>query len=208
MKLTKLEAVNQILACAGMMPVNSIDEPTTSDAALVVQMLEVVHREVLSHTWHINTEYEVTLEVNHEGRIVVPDSILRFQVEDQPWVIHRGSTLYDRENKTDRFETAVTGWCVRWLPWDELSEELKTYITALCKVRYYSAFVGVDQQADLLRTEALIAQAACTERDADTANYSIFDSPDIGQGLLQGNQYITGAPRLGHGILDNRTPKR
>lgn len=206
---TELEAVNAILACAGHMPVNTIEEPTSAQAAVALQLLRTVHREVLSLGWHWNTEYGVTLEVDiNTGKIPVPSSVLRFQVEDAPWVIHRGPFLYDRASRSDQFESAVTGWIIRYLPWDEVSEEAKTYITALAKVRYYNGFVGSDQALDLLQREAIIAQVALNESDADVGNYSIFDSPDIAQGLPLGHIYVTGAPRMGRGIMDDRTPKR
>jgi hypothetical protein len=191
------------------MPVNTIEGPTTAQAAVALQLLRTVHREVLSLGWHWNTEYGVSLEVDiNTGKIPVPSSILRFQVEDSPWVIQRGPFLYNRADRTDIFDAAVVGSCIRYLPWDEISEEAKTYITALAKVRYYQGFVGVDPGLDLLQREAIIAHVALNEADTDVGNYSIFDSPDIAQGLPLGHIYVTGAPRMGRGIMDDRTPKR
>lgn len=207
-RLTKLEAVNSVLAAAGEIPVNTIDSPTTANAAIALRLVEVVHRETLAIGWDWNTEYRVTLEVDiNTGTIPVPSNYLRVTVEESPWVKHRGAKLYDRTNQTDQFETAVDCTVIKYLDWDDMPEEAKTYIWTMAAIRY-STYRGTSAETlTLLRQQAFVAESALREQDADVGNYSIFDSPDIATGLPRGNMYIPGAPYAGRSLLDDRTPQ-
>jgi hypothetical protein len=207
-RLTKLEAVNNVLAAAGEIPVNTIDSPTTANAAIALRLVEVVHRETLALGWDWNTEYRVGLEVDiNTGTIPVPSNYLRVSVEDAPWVKHRGSKLYDRSSQSYLFEAAVECTVIKYLPWDDLPEEAKTYIWAMAAVRYSTYRGTSDATLTLLRQQAFVAESALREQDADVGNYSIFDSPDIAVGLPRGNMYVPGSPYAGRSISDDRTPK-
>jgi hypothetical protein len=207
-RLTKLEAVNLILAAGGEYPVNTIDGPTSVNATVALRLLEAAQREVLAVGWHWNVEEEVTFEVDlATGKIPVGSSTLRFQAEDAPWITQRGDFLYDRANHTDVFEEAVMGSVIKYLVWDELPEEAKNYALGLAKVRYYSSYKGTDATLEILQRDAFIARAALEEQDADTGNYSIFDNPDVAAGVRRGNQYVGRATYGGYGNSTNRTPR-
>lgn len=207
-RLTKLDAVNNVLASAGKRPVNTIDGPTTADAAIAVRLVEAVQREICSQGWHWNTEYLVSLEVDiSTGTIPVPSSYLRVVVPDAPYIIQRGAVLYDRSAHSDQFEDAQSCTVVKYLEWDSLPEEAKVYIWTMSAVRYYQGFIGADASLNLLRSQAFIAESNLKNMDADDGRYSIFDSPDMAAGLQRGNMYVPGATFMGRDNLDDRTPK-
>lgn len=207
-RLTKLQAVNLVLSAAGLYPVNTIDGPTNMDASLVVALLEAVHRETLAQGWHFNTEYEVSLEVESmTGTIPVPSTILRCEIPDMPWVIMRGTKLYDRNAKTDVFEEAVMAKVIKYLEWDELPEEIKELIYKMASVRFYLNHKGSDDNLRLLTQDAAIARAAAVEMDSDVGNFSIFDDPSTALGVPPGHMYMPGAPRGGQDPMFNRTPE-
>jgi len=61
--LTKLQAVNELLAAGNLYPVSALDPGGTSDAASAEDQLDRTSAQVQSQGWHCNTEREVTLEV-------------------------------------------------------------------------------------------------------------------------------------------------
>jgi hypothetical protein len=206
-RLTKLQACNLVLSAAGLAPVNTIDTPTNLSASLVVQLLDAVQRETLTQGWHFNTEYEVGLEVDiNTGTIPLGSSILRCEVPDMPWVVQRGATLYDRNARTNQFEEGVTAKVVKWIVWEELSEEAKTLIWKYAAIRFAATHKPSNDVAlELLRSDAVFALAALQESDAEDANYSIFDEPGLAVAVPIGNQYVPGAPRGGYDTQYNRT---
>lgn len=208
-RLTKLQATNLVLSAAGLAPVNTIDTPTNLDAALVVQLIDAVHRETLYVGWNFNTEYEVSLEVDiNTGKIPLGTSIIRCEIPDMPWIIQRGAFLYDRSAKSDQFEDAVTAKVIKHLVWDELHEEVKTLIYKTAAVRFAATHKPPgDVSLQLLAQDALIAESHMKERDADEANYSIFDDPATSMGVPVGHEYMPGAPRHGYDYTFDRTPK-
>jgi hypothetical protein len=206
-RLTKLQACNLVLSAAGLAPVNTIDTPTNLSASLVVQLLDAEQRRVLVQGWHFNTEFEVGLEVDiNTGTIPVGAATLRCEVPDMPWVVMRGLKLYDRNAHSDQFEEGVTAKVVKWIVWDELSEEAKTLITAQAALRFAATHKPSNDVAlGLLRDDMVFALAALQESDAEDANYSIFDEPGLAVAVPIGNQYVPGAPRGGYDTQYNRT---
>lgn len=208
-RLTKLEAVNLVLSSAGLAPVSTIDEPTNLSAALVVNLLDATHREILSKGWHFNTEYEVGLEVDiNTGTIPVPASVLRCEVPDAPWIVMRGLLLYDRNSHTDQFDEGVSVKIIKWLVWEDLAEEAKTLIWKMTALRFAAQHKPPgDVSLTLLREDAALAMADLQEQDAEIANFSIFDDPGLGIAVPIGNMYVPGSPRMGRDIMFDRTPE-
>jgi hypothetical protein len=60
--LTKLEAVNEMLAAIKEFPVAALDPGGTSTAALAESVLDRENKRVQSRGWHENSEYDVDLE--------------------------------------------------------------------------------------------------------------------------------------------------
>lgn len=207
-RLTQLQAVNNILQASGRAPVNTIDTPTTLDATLATRLLETLQREVLARGWNFNTEFEVSLEVDlGTGYIPLGSSILTAEVADMPWVIQRGDKLYNRNAKTYIFDEAVTAKVIKWLTWDELPEAAKEAMWKSAAAKFLVYHNGESQAIQMLAQDALIAEAALREMDAEQGNYSIFDEPGIGAALPTGHMYMPGAPRGGYDSLIDRTPK-
>ena len=64
--LTELQAINQMLAAVGQIPVTSIDtdsnqNPTNPDVAMAMETLRQVSKEVQAEGWDFNKEYNVKI---------------------------------------------------------------------------------------------------------------------------------------------------
>ena len=207
-ELTRLEAVNLILASSDMMPVTTIAAGTTAEATLAVQQLDTSHREVLNEGWHWNTEYEVSLEADAiTNKVALPADVLRFDPREVPYFIARGRFIYDRLNKQYEIGEAVKGTAIYYLEWDDLLEEVKTYITKKSARRFHEYHVGTDDAAQSLIMDEREARRLILDGDLDAGAYSMFDSPDMHAGLSMGSPYTGSAAFFGNDPFKSRDPK-
>lgn len=208
-RITQLDAVNSILAAAGSPPVNTVESPTTQDAASALALLNDSVRQLCQASWDFNTDYEVTLEVTlGTGNIDIPDSYVSVTVPDMPWVVLRGSKMYDRDSQSYVFETALDATVVRVAEWDELPEVAKTFATKYAAVRFYRGYRGNDPTLRGLELEAAMAQVALNTHEAETARYNLFDSADMyASRLHRGHRFLPPTSFGGNGWPTNRTPK-
>ena len=113
--MTKLDAVNQMLASIGESPLNSITGTIPKDANKAVIALDTTLREVLNNGWSFNsdTDYELTPE-SGSGYILIPSGALWVdpQVQSNDYVMRYNPTedditLYDRDDHTFVFSDSV-----------------------------------------------------------------------------------------------------
>lgn len=207
-ELTRLEAVNLILASSDMMPVTTIAADTTAEATLAVQQLDTCHREILNEGWHWNTEYEVSLSADGiSNKVAIPTNVLRFDPREVPYYIARGRFIYDRLNKTEEIGQAVKGTAIYYLDWDDLLEEVKTYITKKAARRFHQYHVGSDDALQSLIMDEREARRLILDGDLDAGAFSMFDSPDMHAGLSMGSPYTGSAAFFGNDPFRSRDPQ-
>lgn len=137
--LSELQAVNKMLATIFEAPVNSLDNPSVSDAAIAKNTLDEVRREVLIKGWDFNTERNVSLAREAVTNYVpIPNNTLFVDSEDSDPhdVTQRGMKLYDKVNHTFVFNASVVVQIRYLLDWDELPEAAKHYIMVMAARRF------------------------------------------------------------------------
>lgn len=170
--MTELEAVNLILSVIGEAPLSSLAEVSGSaDAVLAYQVLNEVNRAVQSHGWHFNTEgnYKLTPEIS-TGEIILPGNCLRVDtmgIDAGLDVVQRGSSLYDKTNRTYRFSKAILTEMVLLLDYSELPQTARHYVAVRAARVFQNRAVGSetlfnfsardeqDAKNDLKRTEGI-----------------------------------------------------
>ena len=121
-----------MLGHIGESPVNSITNTSALpiSAVTAISVLDETSREVQSEGWHFNIEDEVTLSPDGNGNINLSDDILEIDATDITIdIVQRGSTLYDRTDNTDIFDSDLEVTLIRWLDWTSLPEPARRYIT-------------------------------------------------------------------------------
>ena len=129
--MTKLEAVNEILAAIGEDPVNSLDEGLP-DADRARQTLDRVLTRTLTRGWWFNQYEEYDLQPDSEDQIHVPGDFLRFipSGKDQgKRIIQRSGKLYDMEEQSHTFTDKVTVHATTAPEWEDLPQVFKDYVT-------------------------------------------------------------------------------
>ncbi len=196
-RLTQLEAVNEVLAALGEKPVTTLVGTTSRMATLAVNGLNTSIGRIQDGEWEFNRLRSITLSVDAAtGHIFVPAQIIRFDVPDEPYVIHRKDRLYDRQKMTDVFSSAITGNALVHLPWDDLPSEAKTYAVTMTAKKLYDQFVGAEEGRRNLREEMYSARARLMDYDCEMGDYSVLDDPTMP--YLSGNYLVPGSPRGGH----------
>lgn len=159
---TELEAINTILSVIGESPISSTSEiSSVADAVTAQSILSEVSRQVQTKGWHFNTDKEITLSPDtYSGEITVPTNCLRVDSsgsDREVDVVHRGTKLYDRSKHTYNIAKQVVVDMVVLLPFTELPQAARHYITIKAARIFQARTVG---------SEALYQFTASDERDA------------------------------------------
>jgi len=158
---SELEAVNTILSVIGESPISSLQEgAAVADAVLAQTTLSEVSRQVQTKGWHFNTDKGIKLLPSSEGSIILPGNCLRVDSVADDFgvdVAQRGNRLYNRTTHTYTFDGEIQVDMVVLLPFDELPQAARHYITVKAARVFQSRTVGSD---------ALFQFSSVDERDA------------------------------------------
>ncbi len=180
-KTTKLQAVNQMLSFIGEAPINSLADATgVGDVNLAESVLDEITLEVLSQGWHFNTNFDVTHEPDSNKEIVLGEVVLRIDTKVGAYgamdVTLRGNKLYNRAKNTFEFDDEIKTTEVVVLPWDDLPEAARRYIALRAARVFQDRSVGSPELQQTGVQEELVALASLREYDAESSDYSVFDS--------------------------------
>lgn len=181
-KTTKLQAVNQVLSFIGEAPVNSLEDSTgVGDVSLAERTLDEITLEVLSQGWHFNTNYDVKHAPDSNKEIVLGPTVLRVDTKVGQYsdmdVTLRGNKLYNRADNSFEFdESEIKTIEVVSLPWDDLPETARRYITLRTARVFQDRSMGSPDLTQTGTREELVALAALREYDSEGSDYSVFDA--------------------------------
>ena len=178
---TELEAVNTMLGHLGEAPINPISNTAALPvaAATAVSVLAEVSREVQSEGWYFNTEHNVTLSPDSDGKIILDSDVVEADVVDSTLdTAQRGSKLFDRKNNTLVFTRDLKVTLTRLLAWDDLPEPARRYITLRSARIFQGRLLGSRELEALIARDEYLAKSRLEEFDANTADRTIFDNMD------------------------------
>ena len=146
---TTLEVVNDCLATMGETPLNTLAEPHEFKAS-AQRMLQRANKSIQAVGWWCNLE-ATTYVPGPNGQIQLPGDALKWQSgvrssdrlirgQAKPWIIQRGSRLYDTREGSYQITEEVTGELVRLVPFEELPLVLNEFIAAQTVLRFQSNF--------------------------------------------------------------------
>ena len=180
-KTTKLQAVNTILSFMGEAPINSLADATgVGDVSMSESVLDEITREVLSNGWHFNTNFDVEHTPDANKEIVLSDTVLKIDTDVGRYgtmdITLRGNKLYNRKGNTFEFEAPIKTTEVIELPWDDLPEVARRYITLRAARVNQDRSLGSPDLQKMGVQEEMVAMASLREYDTEGADYSVFDS--------------------------------
>lgn len=179
---TELEAVNAMLAIIGEAPVNTLEDTGLLDAAMARQLLTDTSREVQSRGWSFNIDlgFELVPTSPLPGQLLVPSDALQVDpVDTNKSYVVRGKRLWDRVNHTDTFTEGTRCDITRLLPFDELPQAARQYITVRAGRVFQDRSIGSEARNGFTAKDELMALVALQTYEAETADYSIRDNDPV-----------------------------
>lgn len=150
---SKLDAVNTMLRSIGETPINTLEDPRSSDVLIAIDVLDDVTREVQLLGWSFNRDYEFPLIPSGltPFDITVPTnalSIVPSECEASRNITVRGDKVYDREGHTFRFpDTTSIKFDIIWLfEFAVMPETMRRFVTIHAARRFQDDVVGDESQ--------------------------------------------------------------
>jgi len=188
--LTKLRAVNLMLAAAGEQQVSTLVDDGINDTDVAQRVLNDKIIEVLAKGWDFNTVTK-TISPTTANQIVISSNYLRVDGEGQNYrdrFTVRGNVLYDLTNDTDQFEEDVELRVTQNIEWDDIPSPVRFYI-ARASAREYQNRTIADPAIDrILQTEELMAWEDAKKHDSKASDrHWIKDSRSAGSYIAKRN---------------------
>jgi len=195
-RTSELQAVNVMLQNIGEAPVNSLQaDQVMDDVATARLTLNEISKAVQAEGWYFNTETEMVLKPNTDGKIVVPQHVAhiwpRWDTENEHRHISlRGDFLYNRQAKSYKFDKDVKVNATVFLTWYLLPEPARRYIM----IRAARVFADRTYHSQTLHqytaNDEMAARTNLLDAEAEDEEYNMFDAHDFHMNVKRGRKVI------------------
>lgn len=180
---TELDAINEMLGVIGESPISTLADNGLADAAIAQQILTSVSRSVQARGWHFNTEKDYTLTPSFPLKeLVLPSNTLKVDSTGADYytdVTQRGLRLYDRKNHTYAFKSPLKVELVLFLPFDELPETGRYYITLRSARMFQERLIGAQELSGFTSRDEVEAKMAFVDANSESADYNVLTGSPI-----------------------------
>ena len=183
--MTELEAVNVLLTTIGEAPVNTLDGNQVTDVSIANQVLNEVSREVQAQGWHFNTEDGVNLSPDVFNQVLVPADIARIDTDDYN-VVQREGKLFNLDERTYTFTSAVKATIVYYQDFLVLPETAKKYITTRAARIYSDRMLNSETIHKMIARDEQKALIDLRAFEGDTADFNMMDSYSVARVMNRG----------------------
>lgn len=179
-----LQAVNTILSAIGEAPINSLTGSLPIDATQAVNLLTEISREIQAAGWHFNSFYDYDLSLDTDSKIPLAENIMRVDLNVNKYslntydVIKRGAFLFNKVGNTFTFTETLKSKVIIFLPFDELPENGRRYITIRAARIFQDRLLGANTLHGFNTQDEINALAILKQEEADTADHNIFNNLD------------------------------
>jgi hypothetical protein len=172
---TELEAVNALLRTISEAPVNTLQGALPVDASKAVQLLHSKSREIQTESWAFNTDIDLPLAVTTTGTIPVPNNTLSVDAVDPSLrLVIRAGKLYDRAKRTSTFTAPVRVNITYFLPFDELPEYVRQYITVSAGRQFQDGTLADDAIHRFTAQDEMTARARFMAAEVEQGDYNVL----------------------------------
>ncbi len=181
--LTELEAINEILAVGADSPISTLDDNQVIDASLARNTLRATLVEIQTRGWSFNTDEGLDLAPDQNGEIILPRNTLKVDSAGASAAtdcVQRGTRLYNRTDKTYKFDAPVTVNITYGLSYGELPSIARLYATIRAARKYQDRYFGDDSAHSYTAHDEAQALATLMETEIDT----------LGANMLKDSQFM------------------
>lgn len=178
----EVQAVSELLASVGEDPVEDLmNLPPSGNTALAT--LRAQSRDFQEEGHWFNQEDNYTMTPNDDGEIIIPDNIISITGSEGGDLVERRNRLYDRENKTYKFDDEVDCSVILHLPWEELPSAARRLITAYSTEMFVDGFPGAEGVTEARHRNLIRAKVAFERAVIRNGGYSLLDNETVQQQL-------------------------
>ena len=150
---TELAAVNDMLTAIGTTPVNTLNVSGLTDAAIALDTLRSISKEVQTKGWWFNQDYNVSYAASN-SEIVVPSTVLTIRPtfgnygadpELIPFV-QRNNKLWNQTSNSTNFVSTVRADITKEIEFESCPESASRYITIRAARVFQTKVLGDEQQ--------------------------------------------------------------
>lgn len=171
--ITEIDAVNEILSSVGDSPVNTIEEPKNVNVINAIRILRITNRKQQARAWPFNTYHNYTLNPDvTNNRIRFIDTFLIVTGNDGTTYNKRGEYLYNPRTQTDIFTEPIVATVVMLLPFIDLPDQMRHYITAKAAADFQIRYLGDPSLGEALSQDEAEAWAALQEYELEQGQYN------------------------------------
>ena len=182
--LTPLDAVNEILSAIGEAPVDTIEDSGNIDVDNAYRILKSVNRQVQIDGYTFNTISSYPLIPDRFTKEIAWDStLLRVSTTEGNFLRNRGGLVYDVTNNTDKFDGQIEVEAIVLVPFEELPEAFREYITIKSARLFATRYLGDELVMNALMQEEQIAKIAVFNYELDLEKPSMANNTDISNDL-------------------------
>lgn len=197
--MDELETLNMLLRLIGSSPVNSLntDHP---DAANARATMRRVSKRVQRKGWWCNIDYNVILQPDDQGAIIVSGEISSLVAANRSYML-RGNRLYDNQLQSAVFTEPV---CVvrlmRILEWDDMPQVMQEFCAYSAGSEFVRDELEDPQKEASLKESAGASYLDLKKQDLEEGQYNIFERHKVAQfragvrPYSRGNMRFTGDP--------------
>ena len=183
---TTLDVVNECLGTMGEAPLNTLVEPHEFRGAALRKLAEANTR-LQARGWWFNRESLTLTPAPVTGHAVLGTDILKWQSgtrspdilqrsQPKPWLVQRGTRLYDTRTGTYEITETVTGEVTREIPFDTLPAVMQAYVKAEAVLRFQSNFDADNSKRQELTSEWQISRADAVAEDVRQSGVNFINS--------------------------------
>lgn len=178
--MTELDAVNAMLISIGEQPVNTLEVTDNAEVSIARSILHQVSRQTQAVGLLCNSEKNYPLPVDVDGYIRLPANTLKVDATDSSIdVVMRGRRLYDRKNHTYKFKDTVYVDIVFFLPFEDLPQVARDYITIRAIRVFQSRVVGSETLYAFTAKDEMDAYMAMVQEEVDHGDYNMLNNPEV-----------------------------
>ena len=182
--LTPLDAINEILSTIGEAPVDTIEDSGNIDVDNAYRILKSVNRQVQIDGYTFNTISSYPLIPDRFTKEIAWDStLLRVSTTEGNFLRNRGGLVYDVTNNTDKFDGQIEVEAIVLVPFEELPEAFREYITIKSARLFATRYLGDELVMNALMQEEQIAKIAVFNYELDLEKPSMANNTDISNDL-------------------------
>jgi hypothetical protein len=178
--MTELEAVNVMLFAVNEQPVNTLIDSGLSEVSQAKSLLHNISRDVQARGFNFNTETDYPLNPDINGYIYIPSNALKVDpVEPSINCVRRGNRLYDKTNHTFVFREAVDVDIVWFLPFEDLPQATRSYITVKAAREFQRNTIGSETLDSLSERDEYNAWLTMIQEEVDSSDYNLLTSTSM-----------------------------